>query len=823
MKNNNIYKTIFFESLVIFSLFIVITTNIFDLNYIINKKNENNKITTLYDQTTNYLSQMEIETLKEIKTIDEISAKTNTSLIKEYKKEFLINNDNFKNKFYLAQKNLNTLQKEDNRITAINTCNKLHEEFLNQIELQIVNPTKTTKEISKYENATIFCIESIIQDLKHRTTIRQEQELKTLELYNNKKNNILITLLFSSSFIFLFSFLISKQLSQKHRNIKETKKLIKIQELYNFTHLINMSNQINDIINISTKTIIEILNTDLISISIKTIENNHKTIQPIETTTLPEFFVQKINEYFLYKMSIQKPKQIFFTKKDIEKHLPHLMETIEKFSIHSIFFMPLIVRQRIIGNYVAYYTNPNKQELTEEEIQLATSIAFHISFSLDKKEQEKKNHTLAYYDPLTNLPNKRFLNEEVKKIIAKTTKYKNNGALIYIDLDNFKKINDSMGHDVGDLLLIKVAKRLKDIVKDIGIVVRMGGDEFAVLLENIGKTTHDIVKQSHAISTQIKENISRPHEIHGKEFFITASIGISLFGNKNNSYETIMKQADIAMYQSKEAGKNTIKFYNKNLQKIIDNKFTIGQDLKNAITYNQFKLFYQPQICNNKNIISAEALIRWEHPTLGTILPMDFIPLAEENGAIEEIGEWVIKTACIQLKKIEKTHPGKTTIIAVNVSPRQFKQKNFIDNLKNIIKEIQINPKSLKIELTESTVFHNFEESISKMKTIKEMGIGISLDDFGTGYSSLSYLTKLPLTEIKIDKEFTQKLLAKENNTRTIVEAIIFLGKSLSLDIIAEGIETEEQHTELVKLGCEMFQGYLFGKPNQDIQEIKTT
>jgi diguanylate cyclase (GGDEF)-like protein len=786
-----------------------------------------------YTNISDLLSHIEISAIKEnqiAKLVWLLNDKQDNEKINQYQIDFVQNMISFNTNETIAIKKLKTLTEEHNELNVfikkLEQCDDIHkkssEEYLTQINNHKINQKKLDYSLTKIDNALTTCTGELLQDFETASRKQFSQDLHEAQLvYKAKKIDIFATTTALILLTVALSFLIIKQLFKKRLVYTEHKKLIKIQELYNFTNSINYSNNISEIINVSTKTIKKILNTELISISIK--ENNEKTYQTKiwEPSALPEEFIKKVNDFFLWKTNTTKPKQILISSKEIQEHLPNIEHTLKEFNIQNIFFTPLTVKQKIIGNYIAYYTY-QKNEITEEELQLSASIAFHISFSLDKKEQEENIYTLAYYDPLTNLPNRRLLHEKAKKRISRISKHKTFGAFIFIDLDNFKKVNDSLGHDAGDILLTKVAKKIKEAIRDSDMVARMGGDEFVVLLDSIGDSMTEAIKNAHGVALKIKNLVSIPLEIREKEIMVTASIGISLFGHQNDRYEDIMKQADIAMYQSKDSGKNMVKFYNNEVQKIIDDKFVLEQDLQKAIKLNQFKLFYQPQISLNKNTVSVEALIRWEHPTLGLVPPLNFIPLAEDNGTIHEIGEWVFKTACLQIKKFNSIYPHKKIIIAVNVSPKQFTERTFINNVKNIIQEIGINPELLKVELTESSIFHNIEESIEKMQELKQIGIGISLDDFGTGYSSLSYLTKLPLTEIKIDKVFTQNILNEKNSTKSIVEAIIYLANSLNLDIVAEGIETEEQYNALLSMGCSTFQGYLFGKPEPHIQEIKT-
>jgi diguanylate cyclase (GGDEF)-like protein/PAS domain S-box-containing protein len=438
-----------------------------------------------------------------------------------------------------------------------------------------------------------------------------------------------------------------------------------------------------------------------------------------------------------------------------------------------------------------------------------------ISFSdiTERKKAATDIYNLAFYDPLTNLPNRRFLMDKLLQALETSSRSGLQGALIFIDLDNFKTLNDTLGHDLGDLLLQNVANRLKASIRKVDTVARLGGDEFVIILEGLGELGLIPSTQIELVANKILATISTPYRLSGHTLHITTSIGATLFNNHFEKMDELLKQADIAMYQAKKAGRNTYRFFDPNMQENIRVRATLENALRHAIKNNEFELHYQRQVDGNYQPIGAEALIRWKHPSLGMIPPSEFIPMAEENGLIIPIGQWVLETACSELKRWIDLPYAKNQTIAVNVSAIQFHSPDFVEDVRALIKRTGINADKLKFEMTESLVLNNVNDSIVKMNALKEMGIQFALDDFGTGYSSLSYLSQLPLTFLKIDRSFVQNVIVNRRVDGVIVETIIGMAKSLGLEVIAEGVETIEQRDFLEQHGCPMFQGYLFGKP----------
>ncbi len=441
-----------------------------------------------------------------------------------------------------------------------------------------------------------------------------------------------------------------------------------------------------------------------------------------------------------------------------------------------------------------------------------TNYVGNIADITRRKNDEKLIDNLAYYDPLTGLPNRRLLQDRLAQGIASSSRSGRTGALLFIDLDYFKTINDTLGHATGDLLLQQVAKRIQSCLRDGDTVSRPGGDEFIVMLNDLSPESIEAATQAESVGEKILAALNQPYQLCSHHCHNTSSIGISLFGGHKISIEEVMKQADIAMYQAKKEGKNTLRFFDPKMQESVDARARLENELRTAIQEQQFQLYYQIQTDSSNRAIGAEALIRWNHPERGLIPPVEFIPITEETNMILAIGNWVLMTACRQIRKWERDDLVRELVISVNVSAKQFHQADFVDRVKDAVRQNQIDPRHLKLELTESMLVENIEETIVKMQNLKAIGIILSLDDFGTGYSSLRYLQRLPIDQLKIDQSFVKDIYANEGN-QAIVLTIIHMALSLNLDVIAEGVETEAQLEFLALRGCEKFQGYLFGKP----------
>lgn len=438
-------------------------------------------------------------------------------------------------------------------------------------------------------------------------------------------------------------------------------------------------------------------------------------------------------------------------------------------------------------------------------------VGAFIDFS-ERKQAEKEIHHLAYYDPLCELPNRRLLIDRLQQAVAASSRTLTGGALMFIDLDNFKTLNDTRGHDVGDMLLIEVAKRLQACVREGDTLARFGGDEFVLLLKGLSQNNALAAVQAQVVAEKVVEVINQPYMIEGCECHSSSSVGITLFANHKDKFDELLKQADTAMYEAKKSGRNTLRFFDPTMQEKLEIRARLETGMRDALLKQQFQLYYQMQVNHAGQIMGAEALLRWIHPEMGIISPLKFIPLAEETGFILPIGEWVLENACQQIKMWENDRRTCGWQLAVNVSGRQFRQANFVAQVSEIINRTGINPLCLKLELTESIVLDDIEDAIAKMQTLKQMGVSFSMDDFGTGYSSLAYLTQLPINQLKIDRSFVHNIGTKASDT-TIIQTIIGMADNLGMEVIAEGVETQEQRDFLERNGCTLYQGYLFGKP----------
>ena len=429
-----------------------------------------------------------------------------------------------------------------------------------------------------------------------------------------------------------------------------------------------------------------------------------------------------------------------------------------------------------------------------------------------RKEAEKKIEHLAFYDPLTGLPNRQLLQDRLKQALASSHRTGRRGALMFVDMDNFKTLNDTLGHDIGDLLLQHVAHRLESCMREGDTVARLGGDEFVVMLEDLTEQTLEAAAQTEVIGHKMLAILNQPYQLATHQYRSTPSIGATLFLGHEQSSEELLKQADIAMYQAKASGRNTLRFFDPKMQASITARAALEDDLRLALDEDQFILYYQSQVSRNNQIIGAEVLLRWQHPLRGLVSPADFIPLAEESELILSIGSWVLSTACAQIKAWETNDHTQHLQLAVNVSSRQFYQAEFVEQVSQVLSKNAINPNRLKLELTESLVLDDIEATIFKMNALRKIGVRFSMDDFGTGYSSLSSLKKLPLDQLKIDQSFVRDI-AIDPDDATIIETIIAMANKLNMEVIAEGVETEIQRAFLDQHDCHLFQGYLFSKP----------
>ncbi|BBT06302.1 hypothetical protein WP7S18E06_18010 [Aeromonas hydrophila] len=430
----------------------------------------------------------------------------------------------------------------------------------------------------------------------------------------------------------------------------------------------------------------------------------------------------------------------------------------------------------------------------------------------ERKAAELEINNLAFYDPLTQLPNRRLLLDRLKQALISSARSKKYGALLFIDLDNFKTLNDTYGHDSGDILLQQVAARLISCVRQDDTVARLGGDEFVVLLEDLSNEMPETAAIAKCVCEKVLKALNQSYLIENNFRYSTPSIGVTLFIDHQESVEELLKRADMAMYEAKTAGRNTIRFFDQKMQDMLMTKAALEDDLRRAIFKAEFQLYYQPQVISSGQLIGVEALLRWKHTLRGFVSPAEFIPLAEECGLIIPLGHWVLETACKQIVSWENNAEMNNLTIAVNVSARQFSQPNFVEEVLTILKETGANPFRLKLELTESMLVEDIEDIIIKMTLLRDVGVSFSLDDFGTGYSSLSYLKRLPLDQLKIDQGFVKNILI-DSNDAAIAKMVVALGLSLNLNVLAEGVELEAQRDYLAQLGCHTYQGYLFNCP----------
>lgn len=441
----------------------------------------------------------------------------------------------------------------------------------------------------------------------------------------------------------------------------------------------------------------------------------------------------------------------------------------------------------------------------------------------DRKLAEARIEHLAFYDALTELPNRRLLLDRLEQNISRARRYGHYGAMLFLDLDRFKNINDSLGHPVGDALLQAVSKQLLQDLRSDDTVSRLGGDEFVMLLSDLGNDPTTAAALAQQKAEHIKLRLAEKNIIDGHELHITPSIGVAMFPSGKNSQETgndILRYADTAMYRAKDDGRDTIRFFLPSMQSAADNRLATEKELRYALDRNELSLYFQPQVNSNGQILGAETLARWKHPEKGFISPATFIPIAEATGLILPIGEWVLRTACEHLKLWDDNGLA-INHLAVNVSPRQFRQPIFVNQVKEILEQTGADPNQLGLELTEGMVIDNILDTIEKMEALKKLGIELSIDDFGTGYSSLTYLKKMPLDILKIDQSFVRDI-ETDSSDAAIVDTIISMATHLDLKVIAEGVETRFELDFLEGKGCPLYQGYLFSKPvpNEQFMEL---
>jgi diguanylate cyclase (GGDEF)-like protein len=440
-------------------------------------------------------------------------------------------------------------------------------------------------------------------------------------------------------------------------------------------------------------------------------------------------------------------------------------------------------------------------------LEVIRNISEDLSTETELREHRERLYHLVHHDALTNLPNRMLLQDRLSRMMMKAKRNNTHVAILFLDLDRFKKINETLGHDVGDKLLLEVSKRLENCVRKSDTVARLGGDEFGIILDDLRD-----VKFVAVVARKILQALSKPILIQEYELYATSSIGISLYPDDSEEEDELLRCADTALYRAKDAGKNNYQYYTSDMNTRAFEFLLLESGLRKALDNDELVVFYQPLInLENNKLIGMEALLRWQHPEKGMISPGDFIPLAEETGLIEPIGEWVLRAACIQNKKWQDAGypPVK---VSVNMSARQFSKKNVVEMIDNILKEIGLSPEYLGIEITESVIMQDVKSTISKLKKMNKMGISLSIDDFGTGYSSLSYLKLFPIDNLKIDRSFVFNITS-DSTDAAIAASVILLAHSMNLKVVAEGVETKEQLEVLRQQGCDIVQGFLFSKP----------
>jgi diguanylate cyclase (GGDEF)-like protein/PAS domain S-box-containing protein len=440
-----------------------------------------------------------------------------------------------------------------------------------------------------------------------------------------------------------------------------------------------------------------------------------------------------------------------------------------------------------------------------------------LGFCMDiteRKRDEEQIYNLAFFDALTALPNRRRLLDRLRQATSSSVQEHNLGALLMMDLDHFKNLNDTLGHDVGDRLLKQVGRRLLDCVRPDDTVFRVGGDEFVIILERLGQDVVIATQRAHDLVKKIQASVSELYPlIPGRpDYYITSSIGLTLFGDENSSIDVLLKKSDIALYEAKRAGRNTYRIFTPEMQASIDSSTSLVDALRRALQNNEFTLYYQPQVNETGHVMGAEALLRWTPPNADIISPLTFIAAAEESGLIVPIGDWVVEQCFRQLQRWQQRPETSGLKLSINISADQFHQADFVTKICDGIKRFNINPNRITLELTESAVLQRVDQVVQRMLELKELGVSFSLDDFGTGYSSLSYLKLLPLDQVKIDSSFVRDI-SFDTDDAAIVRAILAMSGSLGLSVIAEGVETHVQREFLFDHGCLHYQGYLFGRP----------
>jgi diguanylate cyclase (GGDEF)-like protein len=480
--------------------------------------------------------------------------------------------------------------------------------------------------------------------------------------------------------------------------------------------------------------------------------------------------------------------------------------------------MEILRRDSICRAYEAKLRRKNGETLCGQvaasaiELEAVPCVLLVIRDITQVKAAEDKIESLSYYDPLTCLPNRSLLLKRLRQSLTSRGERNRYHALMLFDLDQFNLVNDAFGHQVGDLLLQEQARRILGCIRESDILARISGDQFAVMLQDLSDVSEEeAATQAQFIAQRVLTSVAQPYMVDGRECRCTASAGITLFDNRDRSAEEIVQQSDIAINQSKSAGRHCLRFFAPALQAAVNARVSMEEDLRLAIERDEFVLYYQPQV-QNTHIVGAEALIRWMHPTRGIVPPDQFIPLAEETGLILRLGDWVLETACRQTAAWQRSKQMDGITISVNISARQIHEPAFVENVMSTLRRTGADPRHIQMEITEGSLVLDIERVIVRMSQLRACGLQFAVDDFGVGYSSLSYLKRLPLDKLKIDRSFVRDIL-QDRSSSAIAQAIISLCNAMNLSVIAEGVESEEQREHLAGLGCHAYQGYLFSRP----------
>ena len=468
-----------------------------------------------------------------------------------------------------------------------------------------------------------------------------------------------------------------------------------------------------------------------------------------------------------------------------------------------------LAADHVLGHTMALMTALFALMIVVSSGRLHRTILESLRIRNERRQAERTIRHQAFYDQLTRLPNRRLLLDRLHREMARSIRHGHMGAVLFLDLDHFKTINDSLGHRIGDKLLQSVAARLLRRLRGEDTIARIGGDEFVALIPEIGASDGNAVANTQQLAIELLELFRHPFTIEGHTLHLSASIGVTLFPMGQQDPEDLLQQADVAMYSAKESGRDTTQLFLPSMQAAVDERLKIERGLRHALAHGGLELYYQPQVADDGKLIGAEALARWKHPEHGLVSPAQFIRIAEETGLIYQLGDWVLRRACDDLARLSA---DADLHISVNISPKQFREAGFVERVRVILADTGAPPERLTLEITESVVIDNIEQTVERMHTLKALGISFSVDDFGTGHSSLAYLKRLPLDTLKIDQSFVRDI-GTDPNDAVIVDTIIVMARHLGMEVIAEGVETDEALRFLLSKGCRQFQGYLFGKP----------